>query len=166
MESIIIERKKQFNTLIDQYIRVFKKVRLEYNLEKLSRDQDIMQIKSLENQIENTYIQLLKDVDVDINDEVDIDKGDDVHATLESTLTKYDELQERGVHNSHVHNGALERLRITKYRYYREQIFIVIHVLSILLFLYVYLRDISQVDHLLFQNNIDLSKNPVKTPSE
>lgn len=157
--SILEKRQKQLNTLLKKYKVAFYNVRLDYNVVantdySTDRQKHIMEVRNIENQINNVYLDLLRDVGIDEHTQTSeiVQESNQIN-NVKRKQNRHSDLHYKLNKHSYVKNSAFVRKEITEFRMNREKICLASLTSMLFLFSYVFFRDIKQVDKILFHQN-------------
>lgn len=164
MKSLLEKRRRQLNNLLEKYKIAFRNVRLDYNLDANSdystdRQKHVMEVRSIENQINNIYMDLLKDAGIDeTTQQLEVENESTQLDGIKQKQRKHTDLKNQSNKTSYVKNSALVRKEITEFRLNREKICLASFSTLFFVFCYVFFRDIKQVDTIIFTQNTVLEK--------
>ena len=160
IDNILEKRRKQLNDLLKKYKFAFRNVRLDYNMDanteySTDRQKHVMEVRSLENQINNVYMNLLKDAGIDESIQtIEVQNESEQLQQVKEKQKKHTDLHNQSKKTSYVKNSAFVRKEITEFRLNREKVCLASFSSLFLIFCYVFFRDIKQVDNILFTQNL------------
>lgn len=158
-DSLLEKRRKQLNNLLKKYKIAFRNVRLDYNVNantdySTDRQKYVIEVRNIENQINNVYMDMLKDAGIDESTQtMEVQDETKQLQQVNEKQNRHVDLQHQSKTTSYVKNSAFVRKEITEFRLNREKICLASFSSFFFVFFYVFFRDIKEVDTIIFNQN-------------